>query len=276
MLRIVLVKLLLATVLFTRVSEANAQTDTLAAYRGFLTACTQYQTTPLQATVRYKASSNLVLQPSDTISTNGYFYIDTDKAYISFGDIEQLITDSVSMMVNHRVEQVMASTDITQARLQLSRYLGTITSDSSVVNLSKAFAIEQNGSSSSMAYPQYHLVSRMNVSGTSIPRQEITLLYDSITHEPKGVETLQRTLIPIDPADSVAFKAQYQGTGALHSVQGIGLCFVRDYKSSYEYVQILHTSASSVPIQISDYLRKNEEGEYELVPAKSGYRLNVD
>jgi hypothetical protein len=276
MLRSIIKSLLLTTTLFVAVA-VQAQTDTLAPYRGFLTACTQYQTTPLQATVKYQSFTNLVLQPSDTISANGYFYIGSaDQAYIQFGDIEQLITDSVSMMINHRVEQVLVSTDVTQARVQLRRYLGTITSDSSVVNLSKAFTIQQGMSNGAVPAPQYHLVARTNVSGTDIPRQEITLVYDSATREPKRVETLQRTLMPIDPADSAAFRTQFGNAGVLRTVQGIGLCFVREYKASYAYIQILHTAAASVPLQISDYLRKNEEGEYELVPAKEGYRLTVD
>lgn len=269
--------ILVLAALMSLPAVVQAQTDTLAPYRSFLTSCTKYQTVPLQATVQYRSSSNLVLQPYDTLSAGGHFYVsDGDLAYIQFGDIEQLITDSVSLMVNHQSQQVLASTDITRARLQLQRYLGSITNDSSVLNLSRAFTIQGGMSADTVPAPQYHLVSRFNVSGTDIPRQEITLVYDSITKEPKRVATLQRTLMPINLADSTAFITQYGSTGALRQVQGIGLCFIREYKATYDYVQILHTAAASIPLQVGDYLRRNDEGEYELVPSKSDYRLSVD
>ncbi len=263
--------LLLITVLgFQRLA---AQTDTLSQYRDFLTLCTAYQQAPLQLNLNYKADNNLVINPYDTMSMQGYFYVGGNGVYyLHMGDVEQYIDDSIALMINHSFRQVMVNNNIAGARKLLDRYLGAVTNDSSVQSLINAYAIAPVHSGNNA----YLLTSRTSLPGTAIVRQSINLRYDPVKRQPVEIVTTRRSLVAIDPADSLAFTQKFAGQNVLVSLPGIGFYFVRTYTTIFSYKDIKHEDTVSMPMQVTDYITRNAGGEYELVPAKSTYRLSVE
>lgn len=264
----------LVTCIFFLMPPANAQTDTVKQYRDFLSLCTNYQYAPLQLKISYKAENNLVLTPYDTLSMQGYFYIGGNGIYyLRMGDVEQLITDSIALMVNHTLRQVFINSDAANARVLLTRYLGNITNDTSLHALTNAYHIEQNTRAGNGVYS---LLSRSYLPGTSIPRQSITLEYDPVSREPKSISTLRRTLVPVDAADSAAFAQKFAGKNVLVTLPNASTYFVRTYNSLFSYIDIQHQEPLVVPMRVRDYVLLNKQGEYELVPEKSGYRLKYE
>lgn len=256
--------------------QAIAQQDSLQAYRHFMQICTGYQSAPLQLQVAYKVTTNLVLSPSDTASMNGYFYIGTNgRAYMKFGDVEQVIEDSMALTVNHTTQQAFVSSDIVKSGQLLRRYIGSITNDTSLQNLSRAFNITSPMATGEPSLSAYELYSYALVPASLLPKQMMRVVFNSNTGYPKEIITTRRTMLPLDPRDSVAFKTKFENQGALVRLPNRALAFVREYTNTYQYLSINKQDTASVPLKVSDYVIKDENGAFQLVEAKSAYRLIV-
>jgi hypothetical protein len=251
--------------------------DTLQPYRQFLAICSGYQQAPLQLNISYKSSASLVLNAYDTMSMSGYFCVTkSGDSYLRMGDVEQLINDSVAVMINHSLRQLMLGRDADKWRQQVKGYLGMITSDTSVLNLSRQFVMEEKKCDTNASMRISQLSSRSQLGSATLPRQVVTVVYNRKSMEPVHVITLRRTLIPVDRADSAAF-VQRAGKGAvLLTVPGVGLCYVREYTGTYTFQSILHEEARKIPLQLSEYLVRKKDGEYEMSERKSDYRLSIE
>lgn len=253
------------------VQRADAQSDTLSQYRDFLSLCTGYQQAPLQVNIRYQSGNNLVLNAFDTMSMQGYFYIGTAGAYyLRMGDVEQYIDDSIALMINHTLQQVVVNSSADNARRLLARYLGSVTSDTSVQTLINAYSIQAQNNPSGNAYL---LTSRSHLPGTQLARQTVHMKYNVAKREPLEITTARSTLVAIEPADSAAFAQKFAGQNLLVTLPNGGLYFVRKQTAVYTYQEILHQEPAALPMRVADYIMRNTNGEYELVPAKSTYRL---
>lgn len=253
------------------VQRVEAQSDTFSQYRDFLSLCTGYQQAPLQVNIRYQAGNNLVLNSFDTMSMQGYFYIGTAGAYyLRMGDVEQYIDDSIALMINHTLQQVVVNSSADNARRLLARYLGSVTNDTSVQTLINAYSIQAQNNASGNAYV---LTSRSRLPSTQLSRQTIHMKYNVAKREPLEITTSRSTLVAIEPADSAAFAQKFAGQNLLVTLPNGGLYFVRKQTAVYTYQEILHQEPASLPMRVADYIMRNANGEYELVPAKSTYRL---
>lgn len=251
------------------VQRTAAQSDTLSQYRDFLSLCTGYQRAPLQVNIRYQSENNLVLNAFDTMSMQGYFYIGTTGAYyLRMGDVEQYIDDSIAVMINHTLQQVVVNSSADNARRLLARYLGSVTGDTSLQTLINAYSIQAGNNAGS-----YILTSRSRLSATQFARQTINMKYNVAKREPSEIITSRRTLVAIDATDSVAFAQKFAGQNVLVTLPNGVLYFVRNQTAIYTYQEILHQEPATLPIRVADYIVRNTNGEYELVPAKSTYRL---
>ncbi len=270
------VRALLMCILINCSLQSFAQQDSLQAYRHFMQVCTGYQSAPLQLQVAYKVTTNLVLSPSDTASMRGYFYIGTNgKAYMQFGDVEQVIEDSIALTINHTTQQVFISRDIVKSSQLLRRYIGSITNDTSLQNLARAFNITNATATAEPSFSAYELYSYALIPATVLPKQMMRVIFNNHTNYPKEIITTRRTLLPIDPKDSVAFKTRFEGQGALVRLPNTALAFVREYTNNYQYLDINKQDAASIPLKVNDYVIKDEHGEFQLVAGKSSYRLTV-
>ncbi len=267
---------LFSVILLSSFKASSQSIDSLQPYRHFMQVCTGYQSAPLQLNVNYKVNSNLVLHPYDTASMNGYFYIGTTgKAYMQFGDVEQIIEDSIALTVNHSTQQISVSADVGKSGQLLKRYIGSLTNDTSVQNLSRAFNITTILETNIVAQNAYELYSYALVPGTVLPKQVMRVVFDSATNYPIEIATLRRTVLPIDPQDSVAFKTRFENQNVLIRIPNGGLAFVREYTNVYSYLNLRKEEVDSLPLKSSDYLLKDETGEYQLKPGKETYRLSV-
>lgn len=253
------------------VQRVEAQSDTLSQYRDFLSLCTGYQQAPLQVNIRYQAGNNLVLNSFDTMSMQGYFYIGASGAYyLRMGDVEQYIDDSIALMINHTLQQVVVNSSADNARRLLARYLGSVTGDTSVQTLINAYSIQAQNNTSGNTYL---LTSRSHLPGTQLARQTVHMKYNMAKREPLEITTARSTLVAIEPADSAAFAQKFAGQNLLVTLPNGGLYFVRKQTAVYAYQEILHQEPAALPMRVADYIMRNANGEYELVPAKSAYRL---
>lgn len=260
--------------LFCATLSVRAQSaDSLGLYRDFLSICTKYQVAPLQVNITYSMQTNLVVNNSDTSIVQGYFQLMNNKdAYMRFGEVEQLITDSAALWVNHSLKQVIINEDVAEARKRVNMYTGGMTSDSSALNMAKVFVAKKSKRDEG-EIAIIELDSRSRLSYTDEARQSIVVLYNHTTGEPVEITTVRRTLIPIAREDSAAFVHKYGSQGKVISVPKIGPCFVREFKGVYSYANIRHNEEKELPINLSDYLIKNEKGEYILTSQKKDYFL---
>lgn len=261
---------------FGQKQSASQKADTLRPYRDFLSLCTQYQYAPLQLDISYQSGTNLVLNNHDTMSMKGYFYIgNAGVFFLRLGDVEQYIDDSICLMVNHTLKQVVINPDVKEARQMLVRYLGGITNDTSVQTLARGFNITEDRSLKSAG--KYLLDSRGKLPGTQASRQTIALQYDALKREPLSVITTRRTIVPIDVSDSLAFVKKFGDQGVLVSVPDYGFCFVRNVTGTYTYHHIRHEEpVGGLAFKVADYIVRNKDGDHMLTAEKSAYRLSTE
>ncbi|MFD2920699.1 hypothetical protein ACFS6H_13325 [Terrimonas rubra] len=249
------------------------QVDSLKLYKDFLSVCTQYQVAPLQLRITYNTQTNLVVNAHDTSTVTGYFQLSQNgDAYMRFGEMEQLVTDTLAFWINHTLKQVIVDRNVTDARNRIKMYTGGFSSDSSIKNLVTMFSANHSVINSK-SLEKLEILSREKLAYTDQSKRSINVLYNSQTAEPIEITTVRRTLIPIAQEDSAAFLNKYGRHGATVSIPKVGLCFVREYKGVYTYQDIGHKAGLSMPLKLSDYLVKNNSGSFVLVPGKSNYTL---
>lgn len=247
-------------------ASAQQRKDTLEPLRTFIQICQGYKQAPLQLDLAYKNTTNYVMNAEDTITIEGTFYNSKAGAYIRFGEMEQLVNDSVALIISERMKKMILFSNARPILAQMKNSMGMPLPDSSISNLAEKYSTTvsepRNGINS------IELVNRVLLWGTSLPKESMELQYRNQSKEPLQVLMVKRSLIPVASEDSTAFVSRYGAAGQLLHLQDNGLFFVREQRSVFLFKKITHNEQAPLPVQINDRIVKNEDGNY--IPAK-GY-----
>ena len=214
------------------------QSDTTQLFEDFLAICTEYQTiSPLNLSVHFSMSSNLILSQNDTLSITGSFMIDsTGNYFLQMGDVEQFISDSLSISINHHQRDILVTDKVNNARAIISGYIGNIAVKSSVSKLEEAFLISLKDSSDDLKI--YTITSRQFIPETNFPRQMITMIFDEVKREPVKIKTINRMILPIQDKDTSAYQSMFEGNSHLLNIPEKGWFFIKENITVFDYLSI--------------------------------------
>jgi hypothetical protein len=246
------------------------QADTVSALRQYINASNAYKRVPMYTSALLTTSSNLAVtggSPDTTIVAESYLV--KDGAYIKFGEMEQLVNDSLLLMVSNNSRHMMLVANKMAISASLKNSPDEKMQDSSIDKMIKKYTAvvepEQKG------IITITVNTRMILAGTSQARETVVFRYKKKDGEPVDVKQTRRMLVSIDSSQYNSF-AEIDKNKPYLIEQGDAYFFVREQVSDYQYKKIEYGDKVHLPVQISDRVVKNAAGEY--VPAK-GYETFI-
>jgi hypothetical protein len=250
------------------------QNDTLLVMREFLTISKQYQQLPLYLEVQLNSSTNFITGEADTASTNAVFYLAKDISYARFGDAEQLVNDSMALLVNDKMQRMILYSNAKPVLLGLRSFATSQYRDSSLLPMANKFTAQylpgQNDIQAIL------LNSRDLLPETGLPRESIELQYNALTKEPVRVITTKRTFFPVSEDDYKQLANRSDMAGKLLVKDATRFYVVKEQQGSFEYKKISHNTGMQLPAVIADRVTRNEDGEFAPVKQYQHYAVTIN
>jgi hypothetical protein len=253
---------------------SHAQTnDTLAPVRQFVQLSNSvYKQLPMYAHMVIKNSSNYITGSQDTATSEAEFYISEDGAYMKYGTLEQVVNDSLMLMVNNAAQQMILLPNRQSVQQRLSAYTGMLLGDSSVQKISGIYTastlpVENNNA-------VIELTSRIMAFGTSLPKEVLLMKFKEKNNEPLELTQIKRILVKLDSTQYNTLVQNPEYKGRLLSPGNGNYILVKDRITTFIYKKIAYGDKIKVPVQMSDRITQNSNGAYMPVQAYQAYLLN--
>jgi hypothetical protein len=248
--------------------------DTLSIIRQFLQAGNAYKKLPLYLEMELTNSTNFITGAEDTSSTRALFYMQEGASYVHFGEVEQIVNDSMALLVSKKLQRMMLYPDAQPILQQMKTLTGLPGLDSSVAQIVARFTIQQV--TTGVNQPVMLLVSKKLLPGSSLSRESIELQYDAKTRNPLKITTLKRTLIPLSKDDYNAFLKRSDMAGKLLSKDDKEYYFIKEQVTAFIYKHISHDGNVKIPVTMANRISRNNKGEFQPAPAYEKFSLTIN
>lgn len=248
--------------------------DTLSLYRSFMKLNNAYKTMPLYLEAGIRKTDSFVTSPEDTSFTPAVFYISNTNAYLKAGEFEQVIGDSMALLIDNNLQHMILYTEAAPIIKQMRAAMGiTAFPDSSIRYLADRY--------SARALPAVNgtgiieLEGRDLIQGTKLTREIIEMRYDEDKDEPQIVRTVKRVFQPVDSATYHTIEKDSKNAGRLLQTDN-WYFFIRELVTDYVFDKIDHSPAYPVPVFVHDRVVRNGDGEFVPVKEYAHYKLTVN
>jgi hypothetical protein len=250
--------------------KCNKEVDTLATAKEFMQVCNLYKKVPLQLYLEQHNTTNFITGQEDTANYKAEFYLQQDGSYVRFGEVEQLVEDSVAVLVSNKMQKMIFYPDAQPVLLQIKAMTNLQMKDSSVAALSKRYtSLKRSKENDTLVI---ELVSRDLLYGTSLPKERIELHYDARTKTPIQVLTKKRTLIPLEQSEYDILKRQAGEADKLLAIESKGYYLIKEQNTAFLYKTIGHEQ-QKLPVSIRERIVRGQHGEYHPAKGYEGYQV---
>lgn len=281
--RSMFVKVLLAMMLMISCVGVQAQkkrarnssnTDTLATLREFVRVSNVYKQLPLYLEMEIINTTNFVTGQEDTTRSGVLFYMKPGTTYIRFGETEQLVNDSMALLVSSQLQRMILYSNAQPILQRMKAITGIIQQDSSIQGMANSFTAQLSMPEQQSAV--ITLTGKALLYGTSLPKESVELQYDKATKDPLKVTTLKRTLLPLNDDDYKTLSEKPDMVSKLVTIDDKRHFLVKEQLVSFIYKKIGHDAAMAIPATIADRIVKNDEGQFIPVKSYEGYAVTVN
>lgn len=256
-------------------SQKNkGKTDTTAAIKEFMAICNQYKKLPLHLTMQHSNSATIAAAREDSATTNADFYMTEQGSYIKYGNVEQIVNDSLMLMISPDQQVMMLYQNLQSMQGQLKNYTGLQMADSSVLVMANGYAsafLPADNEDKGII----ELKNRVPLPGTDMVKEVITLTYNTKSKEPEQVMYIRRTLIPVDKAEFDSLPGRENISDKLVIIKD-NYFLVNERKGIFDYKMISHNAEIKLPVSITDRIMRNQRGEFIPVKGFGNYHLSVE
>lgn len=253
---------------------ANKQADTLGVLREFVQISSGLRQMPVYLEMELVNASNFVTSEQDTARFQSSFYLKAGVSYIRFGEAEQLVNDSMALLVSDKLQRMILYSHAQPVLRQMQAFTGMQGMGSSIVELSKKFTARLLPSVQDTA--TITLTGRNVLYGTTLAKESVELQYDAVKKQPLKVTTVKRTLLPLSDDNYKALIEQGTLADKLVSIEDRGHFLVKEQTGTFIYRKISHDGGISLPATIHDRIVQNEQGEYAPVKAYEAYAVTLN
>jgi hypothetical protein len=245
-----------------------AQNKQAKLFEQFISISNSYKQLPLQLQVQLQKTNNIILQETDTTNQSGFFQLQKNGAFISFGDFEQLITDSIVLITMPSIEHIIVmeeTINVSEALNQLNKMSFT---DTAMQYLLDNYTISQNNLKNDQA--QFLITHKKKLGNSTHINEEIVLTFNSKTKAPLQVQTIKRSLIK-KPENGES----YDDVPEIKQ-DDKNQFYVRIEENLITYKSIQHQEGLALPYAISDRVVKGGGEGYTPIKAFAHYKLSVN
>ncbi len=223
---------------------------------------------PMFLDMEMKTTVNFISSPADTMSVKGVFYLTEKDSYVRFGEFEQVVNDSLALLVSDSLHQMILYTDAKPVINQMKKMMGAGAKDSSVASLAAKYSAVKKEADGLITIT---LTGRLLIYNTNLPKEAIEMIYHPKTKIPQQVVTIKRTLMPLEQEQYRKMQGETAFIGMLMETEG-KYFLIKEYQTSYLYKKLEYTVAA-VPVKMEDRIIKIEDGRYKPVKDFETYSL---
>lgn len=221
---------------------------------------------PLDMQLQIRYSANLQTQPEDTLAIQGEFYLRSHAAYIRMGEQEQLINDTIALLISNNLQRMIYYPKAAAMVNYIRSLPGLQWNDSSVAQLSLQFKITEDEKNKLILH------SKILLPGTKLPQTSYALDYDPLTEKPKELRMTKRILVGMDSVQYVALEQVPAYRSNLFTKEGLYF-FIKEKLLTVTYKKIEQPMAETLPVIISDRIEWTESGEAKPIGKYLFYQL---
>ena len=246
--------------------------DSVETMNQFINVCSSYkQQLPLYLNLEYSSSSNIITAAEDSAFARGEFYLLADKAYVHFGDIEEIVNDSMALIISGQIKRMRLYKNAQPMIANLKASMGMEVPKSAMEEWSKRFAVYKSGSGDKETI---ELKGRSKVSGTDLSKEVITLLYNKSTKEPAEVITVKRSVLLIEQAAYDKYKGEPSLAANVIMINN-DYYLIKEQKAVFSYKQIDHRPSLTLPVSIVDRVEKSGQSGVNKYKTLKGFEEYV-
>jgi hypothetical protein len=247
--------------------------DTLTLIRQFIHVCNVYKQVPLYLDLEIYNTTNFITGPEDTTRSQAEFYMLPGSSYIRLGEVEQLVDDSMALLVSDKIQKMILYSNAQPVIARMKMMMGLSLPDSSILELAKKYKAQAKLFNDTIAI---ELVSRIQLYGSVLPKETIEVQYEPKTKKLFRVITTKRTLIPLEQSDFNNLKAQ-PGLADKLIVRGDSAWYlVKEQAGTFVYKKIEHEKNMILPATITKRVGKNNQGEFVPVKGYEEYTVIIN
>ena len=249
----------------------DCRQDTLGDLRTFLQVCNIYKELPLQLDLILNNFSNRIDAPEDTMAYHALFYLQKEGAYIRFGEVEQLINDSLVLLVNKAIKRMILYANHQSVAERIRAYAGFQSKDSSLLHMAGQYTAAQLPPSGDTS--MIEMKTRALLPGTSLPKETVLVAYDPATHRPYSVRQTRLSLMPVSK-DVYLSKADLpEWKGKCGMLPDSSFFIIKMRMSDFLYKGLSHLPGSTLPVKVSDCIITDTRGKYRPAAGYSDFVL---
>jgi hypothetical protein len=273
----ILITLLLTIVALTSLVNVEAQKRQSVdqdVFNQFASLGEMYRKVPLQLTIQIQNSAIPVTTAKDTLQTTMDLYVGEHFYYMQTEGIEEIITDSLLLMVNREIKEMQLFRSNRDLLARAGNMPAMFMQDSSKILLANKF----NASIETLSKEKkkISLISKETVSGTIFPREAVSIVYDPTSFQ--IIECTQRRahLIPVDAG---LYSSLQQDTALanrlLHRIGTDGDMYflIKENSITYKFTNIEHT-AQHPPVNTMDRIVRGDNERYRPAKGFENYSLS--
>ena len=245
-------------------AQEDAKSDSVSLMRTFLSVCNSYKRPPFHLSLNYSVKNNFVSDPADTTSLSAEFYFTSRDAYIKFGEVEQILQDTIALMVSHSAQRMIISSDISSIRNKMNIMSGSLFPEKSIGQLLNKYSIRQFKSNKLTNFLE--LQSKLILPGTQLARETIRLEYNQQKNIPLQVLQTKRSLLSLEQSEYDTLSRQSNLSGSLLMI-GSKFYFLKIEETSYLYNIIEYGDELAIPVQLKDRIKPS--GPRRFLPVAS-------
>jgi hypothetical protein len=271
---LIIALLVLCSTLHAQRRPAKKQADSLAVLRKFMQINTSLRQLPIYFEMELINASNFIAGEQDTARIQAAFYMKRGLSYIRFGEAEQLVNDTMALLVSDKLQRMILYAHAQPILRQMQAFTGMQGIDSSILDLSKKFTAQllpAVGNTASIT-----LTGRSLLYGSSLAKESLELQYDAEKKQPLKMITIKRSLLPLSEDNYKALAEQGATNNQLVTIEGKGHFLVKEQTGTFIYKKITHTTDMTLPATISDRIIQNEEGTFTPVKAYEAYAVTIN
>lgn len=258
--------LLYLVVLYAGTGIHAQQSDKKEVFRRFVQTLNMAGRTPLNLQMDIRYSANLVTQPGDTLSMQGEFYLRANQAYIRMGEQEQVMNDSVALLISDNLQRMILYPQASAMISQIRNLPGLQWSDSSVKSLAAQFNVMQP------ADDIISLQSKLLLPGTKLARTAYELHYEPSLNKPQQLIMTQHILVGMDSAQYAVMQQEPVYVPNLFIKNG-QYFFIKEKKLTVTYLKIEQPADNSLPVTLSDRIEWTADRQPKPVGKYLTYQL---
>jgi hypothetical protein len=266
----------LQTVLFSLVisTSVQAQTkDTLAPLREFVSVSNGYKQMPMYIGMEMQSSTNFITNETDTTTVQGEFFLKQENSYVRFGEFEQVVNDSLALLVSNKLSHMVLFRDAGPVVLMMQKMMGVNIPDSNLLKMAERYSGGYRVGQKNETVIE--LQSRAKVYTTSHSKETIEMRFDTKSRKPLQVVTVSRNLIRLDSLQYQQLQAELTLTANLLLIEGAPF-LLKEQVTTWVYKKMEYPFTGNVPVLITDRVGKDAEGEYKPVKNYEMYRLTIN